>query len=83
MLMISIDENQLKLVASGELTDRCGVCRCTHTDRICKIRDDIGYLKAHWFIKIDNAVSIPVDGFHQNSFLMRVPPMKRSGNDRS
>jgi len=81
--MICIDENQLKLIAPGKLTDHCGVCRCTHPDCIRKIRDDIGYLKAHRFISIDNAVSILVDGFDQNSFLMGMPPMKRSGNDRS
>src|SRR5450830_448748 len=81
--MVEDADDQLKLVAPGELTDRCGVCRCTHTHRICKIRDDIGYLKAHRFLSIDNAVSIPVDGFHQNAFLIGIPPMKCSGNDRS
>jgi hypothetical protein len=83
MLMICIDENQLKLIAPGQLTDHCRVCRCTHPDCMCKIRDDIGYLKAHQFISIDNAVSVPVDGFHQNSFLMGMLSMKRSGNDGS
>ena len=64
MLMICIDENELKLVAPSKLTDHCGVCWCRHADCICKIRDDIGYLKAHRFISIDNAMSIPVDGFY-------------------